>query len=235
MMTCLVPLAGPDFIRPDGSLKPMFEVEGEPLLVTALRSRPWFRSGESTTRGLVFVIREAEPTASFREFLQQEFPGCRVVTISHLTQGALFSAMAGAALLEKIDAPVCVDLVDILYNCDSSPLRLFEEQPDAAGIIPYFPSNKPKFSYLKIIQGRVKLTVEKQVISNHASAGTYFFRDAATFLEAVAGSLRMDKLVTWKDAFFLCPAYNALTLADRLVLPLEVRDVQPVSEWFHLE
>lgn len=235
MMTCLIPLAGPDFIRPDGSLKPLHDVDGEPLLVKALRSRPWFRSGEVTPEHLVFVIRETEQTAAFREFLDEAFPGCRVVTISQGTQGALFSALAAASLIERYDEPVCVDLVDILYDYDMSPLQLFQEHPDAAGIIPHFSSDNPKFSYLKILQGRVQLTMEKQVISSHASAGTYFFRDEATFLEAVAGSLRMDRLVTWKDAFFLCPAYNALTLAGRLVLPLEVRDVQPVSEWFHID
>ena len=47
-MNVVVPLAGPDFVHPLYGVRPLFEVDGRPLILTALESRPWIRFGEAT-------------------------------------------------------------------------------------------------------------------------------------------------------------------------------------------
>ena len=235
-LSYVVPLAGPDFIQPDGSVKPLHPVDGEPLFARALRSRPWFESARGDDGELVFVLRETEHTARFRAILDDVMPGARVATISDVTRGALLSAAAGVALLSDFERPVCVDLVDILYQPIGDPLACFDD-PACRGVVPWFPADDPKYSYLVFDESgdgvRVTQAAEKRVISRHASAGTYFFRDVPTFHDAVAASLRNAGEWSYKGVLFLCPAYNALVGAGGYVAATAVEGVTPVSALFH--
>jgi hypothetical protein len=229
-MQCIVPLAGPDFVRPDGTLKPLCLVDGEPLLFRVLSSRRW-HAHLKTSSGLVFVVRDLPETPAFCALVQDRYPHARFVTVSGLTNGALLSAAAGAALLHDYSVPLCVDLVDILYDVAQDPLRSFDD-PNCLGALPYFESTDPSYSYLVLEGGVLKATAEKRVLSSHASAGTYFFRDVPTFLQAVASSTRNAPAWAHRGALFICPAYNALV--DRgHVIGLVSANVFPLSKYFH--
>jgi hypothetical protein len=53
------------------------------------------------------------------------------------------------------------------------------------GALVSFDSDLPKYSYAEIDEnGIVKCTAEKEVISNHALCGAYFFSSSAGFLTA---------------------------------------------------
>jgi len=232
-MYSIVPLAGPDFILPNGSLKPLFKIDGISLIEKALKSRFWFQNGELETKDLIFILRDTERTPDFKAFLEKTFIDCKTLVISNITKGALLSSLAGCALIDNYNKPVCVDLVDIIYDCSSSPQELFKKNSDLSGIIPYFKSDNPKFSYLTIENEMVQQTVEKKVISNNASAGTYFFKDLPTFLRAASGSLKVNEILSYKGNMFLCPSYNPLILNGEKIVPFEVSGVISLSEIFH--
>jgi hypothetical protein len=105
--------------------------------------------------------------------------------------------------------------------------------PAVGGVLPCFPSDEPRYSYAEIAaDGSVVRTVEKRVISSHASAGTYLFRDAALFLRAAAHSLEYADSLAHKGALFLCPAMNGVIAEGLRVLPVPVGNVRPVSKSF---
>lgn len=232
-MYTIIPLAGPDFHSERG-VKPMLNVEGEPLVKRAITSRPWFKSGEQTTDKLIFVLRNTEHTQAFEKYIKDTFPGCKIATISHLTGGALMTALAGASLVHDFNEPVCVDLVDILYTVelDDSITGFFKKNSEYYGIIPCFEDNYDKYSYLQIKDNKVLRTAEKQVISNVASAGTYFFRDLPTLLEATAGSIENKDEYAYKGSLFMCPSYNELIRKGKEVAPLFVSNVVCLSRKF---
>lgn len=230
-MNCIVPLAGPDFVTPAFGLRPLHPIDGVPLIEAALTSRPWWRDGGLKAEGLVFVMREVAGAEQVRAFVADRFAGARIVMLSQPTGGALMSALAASALVAETGAPLIVDLVDILYNAEVDIESLFAE-PLIAGALPWFSSDEDCYSYLRLEGDRVTRTAEKQVISRHASAGTYFFRDVATFLDAAAFSLRHRDALAWRDALYLCPAFNGLIAAKRIVQAFEVADCRPVGKAF---
>lgn len=232
-MKCIVPLAGADFYSPAYGIKPLFPVDGEPLLEKVLTSRPWFLSGELRREDCIFVLRTGEGLEEFHAYLARAFPTSRQLTLSHPTGGALLSAMAGASLVTAYDEPLVVDLADILFAGDLRVSRLFEAEPELVGLLPYFESSESCFSYLQMDGSRVSRTAEKQVISSHASAGTYFFRTLADFVAAAAGSLAAGDAYTYRGIHFVCPAFNALVASGKLVRGVAVADVVPVSSVFH--
>lgn len=232
-MYCIVPLAGPDFILKDGRLKPLYEVDGEPLILKTINSRFWRKSGELKNENIIFVLRDTSKTEEFKGFLESQFSGCKTSIISDLTGGALLTILAGCALMQDFTAPICVDLVDILYDCDFSPFDMIKDDPDLIGVIPFFRSDNPKFSYMTVIDGFVSQTIEKRVISDKASAGSYFFKDLPTLLEAIEGSLARSQELSFNNSLFLCPSYNPLIAKGKKVKPFEVYNVHSLSDKFH--
>ena len=234
-MMCIVPLAGPDVVHPTHGIKPLMAVDGLPLVEAALTGRPWWRQGLLRPEGLVFVLRrDLEASAELETVLRTRFPGAAFAWLGELSGGALWSALAGTALLRRPDAPLCIDLVDILYECDDLVADRFAADADLAAVVPWFESSESCYSYLRMdAQGRVSEAAEKRVISTHASAGSYFFRDAATWLDAAAHSIRHRDRLAHKGALFVCPSVMGLIEAGRTVTGVPVNHPRPVSKLFH--
>ena len=64
-MRVVVPLAGPDFILKDGSLKANIKLNGEPLLSSVLNSRPWAKNMNPANYS--FVLFDTPETRAFFE------------------------------------------------------------------------------------------------------------------------------------------------------------------------
>jgi hypothetical protein len=227
----IVPLAGPDFERQDGSVKAEILVEGQPLLRRCLDRRIWWQRGQVQGKDLLFVLRDAPRSRRFAgECLAAWYPGAQVVTLSATACGAALSALAAVALAGDAQGPLCVDLVDIEYQSSFDPIRCFAGRGEVGAVALVFASTDPAYSYLRTdAEGNVVEATEKRVISQHASAGTYFFDSAATYLEALAHNLRHRQEVMHKGLFFVCPLYNGVVAGGRRVILEQVHDVRDIE------
>lgn len=232
-MFSIVPLAGPDFVHPHLGVRPLIPVNGKPLIESAVKSRPWFRSGRLASSDLIFAFRETEATENTRTQIKKLFRDSRDVVLSGMTAGALHTILAGAALIEDVTRPIAVDLADILFDSDLDPVHMFEENPNLAAIVPYFESSLPCYSYLEIDNGQVRRAKEKQVISSNASAGVYIFRDVSKLLAAASWSAGNYNEVCYGGAAFVCPAINGLIQAGWDVAARNVENPVSISKNFH--
>jgi len=231
-MKCVIPLAGPDFYSDSYGIKPLFDIKGTPLLEQALSSRFWIKNGELQVDDLIFVLKESEHTKVFTKYLVKTFPKSRICYIPQFTKGAILSASVGVSIINNPDEPIIIDLVDILFESDFSPLQVFEDQ-SINGILPYFSSDSKKYSYLDIKNNEVIKTAEKKIISNHASAGVYFFRNQEVFFKALHYSLINTKDLAVKGILFVCPAFNGIIEKNKVVVPCPVTITNELSSHFH--
>ena len=224
-MRVIVPLAGPDFILDGGGLKAEIDLEGQPLLYRVLKSRPW--AGKVAAQDHSFILIDAPETRVFAAgALAKWYPSSSVTFISRYTRGAALSALAGIATGEDVDTPIIVDLADILYTSTLDPAAVFNRNPDCGGIALTFKANNPAYSYLKMDAcGVFVRAAEKRVIADNASAGTYMFRDMATYLRALAHGLENEESQTFQDLFFVCPLFNGVKDQGKHVLLDPVTDV----------
>ena len=222
-MRVVVPLAGPDFILDCGKLKAEVPYDGVPFLRRALSSRRWANS----VKDYSFILIDKPETRAFATYaLADWYPGSSVTFISRHTRGAALSALAGMATTRCVDEPVIVDLADILYTSTIDPTSIFKIDTNCGGIALTFTSDNPAYSYLRLDNSDYfENAAEKQVISNHASAGTYIFRDMATYLRALAHSLDNQKSQTFNDLFFVCPLFNGVKDQGKRVILEPVADV----------
>lgn len=229
-MEVVVPLAGGDFERPDGTTKAEMLVDGQPLLLRALWSRSWWRRGDVTAADFRFILRDTPTSRRFAAGpLAQWFPDARHVFLSHMTAGAAFSVAAGVALCDPV-RPLCIDLADILYDETLDAAAAFAADPKLGGIALTFPSDLPVYSYLRLgADGRVVEAAEKRVISEHASAGTYFFRDAGAYNRALSHAVVERASQTYRDIFFVCPLFNGVIDAGLDVSAVPVTNVHDIK------
>lgn len=228
-MRIIVPLAGPDFELTDGTTRAERVVEGTPLLRLALESRSWWRSGTTTANDLVFILRD---TPTSRKFADQQllkwYPGSKTVFLSSFTGGAALTALAGLSLTDD-GSPLCIDLADILFDDEADPVTRFQDER-LGGLLLTFASSNPAYSYAEIgADGFVLRTAEKQVISDQASAGVYFFRDAATLLRAIGHSIQHRASLAFNGLLYVCPLYNGVIADGASVATVDVRQVRDIK------
>jgi hypothetical protein len=229
-MRIVVPLAGPDFIRPDGSVKAEIVVQGQPMLCAALGSRPW--AAEVAPEKHVFVMADRPETRAFASGpLARWYPGAAQVFLGQSTRGAALSALAGVAMSVADDGPLIVDLADILFASDLNPGSVFSRDPECGAIALAFQSKSPSYSYLRLDHdGRVVEAAEKRVISTNASAGTYVFADASVYLTAVAHALRDFDGQHHNGLLYVCPLFNGVLAAGYNVQLASVTDVFDIKQ-----
>lgn len=229
-MHVIVPLAGPDFVRADGSIKALEPFQGQPLLRYALNSRPWASKAKSYS----FVLYDCDETRQFaHEHLSKWYPGCSIVYLTTLSRGAAISALAGLSTLNEFCQPLVIDLADIIYKTNIDIEQVLQESPDIGGIALVFDSQNPQYSYLASDRsGRVVGAAEKKVISSQASAGTYIFSDCSTVLKAVAHAFENEPSQTHNNLFYVCPLFNgvlALGQQVTLVRAFDILDIKTTS------
>lgn len=214
-MHVIVPLAGPDFVRADGSIKALELFQGQPLLKYALDSRPW----ASKVKSYSFVLNDCDETRRFaHDYLSQWHQGCSIVYLSAFSRGAAMSALAGLSTLDEFCQPLIIDLADIIYKSNADIEQVLQAGPDIGGIALVFESRNPQYSYLVSDgSGRVVGAAEKKVISDQASAGTYIFRDSATVLKAIAHAIQNESSQTHNNLFYVCPLFNGVLAQGKQV------------------
>jgi hypothetical protein len=233
-MQCIVPLAGPQLTHPTYGLIPNYPIDGIPLLRRTIETRRWWTDRRLRAEDLIFVLREGPELREIRASVTGWFEGCRVVTLSHLTRGALLSALAGTAAVSALDEPLIVDLADILYDVDADIESRFADRSVGA-VATYFEASDACYSYFTFgADGSVASAAEKKVISRHASAGTYIFRSAGHFMASTGRALRDSREeLTVGRALFVCPVLNTIVRQGLKVIALEARNVRSVSKLLH--
>ncbi|MBO6505396.1 MAG: hypothetical protein JJ850_09240 [Kordiimonadaceae bacterium] len=227
-MKVIVPLAGPDFVLPNGMAKSeVVFADDQPLLTWTLNSRSWVRDGLVSSHDFVFVLHDNPVSRRFAENkLSEWYPGSTVMFTSCYTQGAAFTALIAVAVLpDHLNEAICIDLADIYYqeNVDLDVSLINSNGGGALALT--FQSTDPRYSYLRLNNvGKVIECQEKKVISQTASAGTYWFRSAKIYLDSLSYVLENQGEFLHHNLYFVCPVLNGVIDAG-----FDVR-IAPVSD-----
>lgn len=185
--------------------KPLIEIYGKPFFYWATQSILKFVEIESLT---FVVLKEHIERFGIDKRIYEYYPQARINIIEEVLPGAVLTCMEGVKNI--------ADGVPILFNdCDhlfvSKDFYDFcskENFTTLDGALLTFKSNDPKFSFVSFGEdGFVNKTIEKQVISNDAICGAYYFRNRQIFEDAVSEYL--DKCAYTE--YFVSGVYNIMT------------------------
>lgn len=214
MINVVIPMAGGDelFQRQGYPFaKPVTEIEGRPLIEHAfdcLRTIPDSR--------FVFVIRKEDDLRfHLRDMLRLLDPEAAVIRAEGKTAGAACTVMLAVEHIHP-DEELLVANGDQIFDFDLNiALASFRDRGLDAGTV-VFDSVHPRWSFVRTDEdGLVVEAAEKRPVSRNATAGVYYFRKGAFFLEAAQTMIRKGASVN--GAYFVCPSFNELVLDQKRV------------------
>lgn len=207
MLNIVIPMAGAGSrFAKEGykDPKPLIPVNGVPMIRVVINNLV-----PSQPHRFIFICQQAHVEAyGLTEKLSQWAPGCAIVGLNGLTQGAACTVLTARDFIDSDDALM-------IANSDQwVDVEIDEYLQDMAtrhldGLIMTMKADDPKWSFVGLNERQlVTRVVEKEVISDEATVGIYNFRRGADFMRAADRMISRDLRVN--NEFYVAPAYNQL-------------------------
>ena len=201
--TLLVPIAGKGqrFIDEGFHMpKPLIMVDGEHII-------DWsFKSIDVSEYNIVFVVRE-EHIRNFGidHVLKNKFgTDVTIVSTDKITSGTVASCLLAEKYIDN-DMPLVVYTLDVYFE----PRFNLDAVGDSDGFILTFKANNPAYSYVQLNEnGTAARTAEKEIISENAAVGIYYFKRGSDFVKY--SHEMIDKNLRSNNEFYVCPLYNLM-------------------------
>jgi dTDP-glucose pyrophosphorylase len=207
MLTIVIPMAGRGSRFADAGYtvpKPLIEIHGTPMIEVVVRNL----SPSEPARFVFLCQAEHLRTYAFAEGLRQAAPGCEIVPVDGITEGAACTVLLAEAAIDPDD-------VLVIANSDQWVDRTMDTHLDALrgealdGLIMTMTATDPKWSFVRMNEGgRVTEVVEKVPISDEATVGIYTFARGGDFVRAAKAMIAADERVNGE--FYVAPVYNQL-------------------------
>lgn len=219
MLNIVMPMAGRGkrFIDAGFTVpKPLIPVYGQPmtkLVIDNLRpARPH--------RFIFLVLQEHIEAFGFDRHLRVWEPGCVIVPVKAVTQGAACTVLLARNIIDSKD-PLMIANCDQWVDVDIDEYLASMDAEKADGIIMTMSADDPKWSYCRFdATGKMVEVVEKQVVSNEATVGIYNYAQGRDFVAAadamIAANLRVN------NEFYVAPAYNQLIAQGQRIMHFNV-------------
>jgi dTDP-glucose pyrophosphorylase len=219
MLNIVIPMAGAGsrFANDGYTLpKPLIPVHGRPMLQWVVRNlRP------AQAHRFVFICQRRHAVDfNLHRMLAEWAPGCAVVMIDGLTQGAACTVLAARELIDS-RLPLMIANSDQFADTDIDAYLAAAAAPGVDGLIMTMRADDAKWSYVgRDEAGRVNRVVEKQVISNDATVGIYNFRRGQDFVAAADEMIAADDRTNGE--FYVAPVYNRLIARGQRVETFDI-------------
>lgn len=156
-------------------------------------------------------------------------PSAKVIRVPESTKGSACTALLAASQIPLDDHLLIVSANELVDMNLSDVIKDFRERELDGGTLT-FRSVHPRYSYVRLNNaGMVIEAAQQNPISNNATAGVFWFRRTADFVEAVKLMIRKNASVSGQ--FFVAPAFNELILKHARVgvYELEVCKYRPLK------
>ena len=206
MINIVLPIAGRGsrFANAGYNLpKPLIKVHGKPMIEVVVNNiKP-----KVNHRFIFLALQDHLDNLSMRDTLNRIAPGCEIVPVTKVTEGAACTVLLAKNLINNSDQLMIANSdqwVDIDINEYLSVLK-----DDCDGLIMTMWADDPKWSFVGLDEnGYVNNVVEKKVISNEATVGIYNFKKGSDFVKSAEQMIKKNLRVN--NEFYVAPAYNEM-------------------------
>ena len=173
----------------------------------------WSMSSINTDEcNVIFAVRlEHINNFSIDDILRKKFGNdIEIVVIDRVTDGSVSTCLLAKDLINN-DLPLVIYTPDVYFENQFSPSCI---PSDLDGFLLTFKANSPAHSYVELDEnGKALRTAEKEVISQNAAVGVYYYKTGKMFVEYAEEMI--SKNIRTKGEFYICPMYN-LMIRDNL-------------------
>lgn len=156
---------------------------------------------------IIFAVRlEHINNFSIDDILKQKFgEHIEIIVIDRVTDGSVSTCLLAKHLIDN-DLPLIIYTPDVYFENQFSPSEVPE---NLDGFLLTFKANSPAHSYVELGEaGHALRTAEKEVISQNAAVGVYYYKTGRMFVEYAEEMI--SKNIRTKGEFYICPMYNLM-------------------------
>ena len=190
--------------------KPLIKLNGKPLFLHAINSI----SIPNVPMKYSFIVRQEHIDKYYiDQGIEAILPEANIFSVLKTTRGAVETCLMAESVISPDDAILVMDC-DLEFRSEEFNRAILEilsmpAEKARGGILVSFTSRDSRYSYAQTdASGNVIRTAEKEVISDHALCGAYFFASGNGFVNA-AHRLLNDPVFT-KPEYYLSLLYNYL-------------------------
>jgi choline kinase len=200
----LLPIAGDGirFVKEGYEIpKPLIKIEDDFLVQKSLRSI------DLEDCNLIFVVKKdhIENNQIDTKLIELYGNQIKIIATDTKTGGALSSCLLANNEINN-DIPLLIFTPDCYFEPKIIPSNI---DSTLDGLVCVFESSSDAHSYVKLNENNhVTQTAEKEVISNDAIGGFYYFKSGKLFVD-YANKL-IDRKLTTKGEYYIAPVYNLL-------------------------
>lgn len=215
MLNIVIPMAGRGsrFAKEGYALpKPLITVHGKPMIELVINNlRP-----KRDHRFVFLCLKEHLDTYSIDKKLKDWAPGCEVVVVDTVTEGAACTVLLAKDLIND-DNSLMIANSDQWIDLDINEYLQFMGDKKSDGLIMTMWADDPKWSFVRLDgQGLVMEVVEKEVVSNEATVGIYNYNRGKEFVEAAESMIAKNLRVN--NEFYVAPVYNEMIQKGKRIL-----------------
>ena len=202
-LTVLIPMAGAGSRFQQAGYtfpKPLIDVKGKPMIQLVVENL-------NIKANYVYVVqKEHREKYNLDTLLNLITPGCKIVEVDGITEGAACTALLAKEYINK-DTPLFFANSDQFVEWDSNEFLYKMNETNADGGIVSFRATHPKWSFAKVDEkGLVTEVAEKNPISDIATVGYYYWKKGSDFVKYAEDMIEKDIRVN--NEFYVCPVFN---------------------------
>jgi HAD superfamily hydrolase (TIGR01509 family) len=155
----------------------------------------------------IFIVRKEHcEKYNLKQLLAVISPGCKIVEVDHLTEGAACTVLLAKEFINN-DEPLLIANSDQFIEWDSNEFMYSMTSGKVDGGILTFLNTHPKWSYVKLDDNDFVTEVkEKEVISTNATVGIYYWQRGSDFVKYAEQMI--SKNIRVNNEFYVAPVYN---------------------------
>lgn len=205
MINIVIPMAGrgsrfaeAGYVMP----KPLIDVFGHPMIEYVTKNI----TPKCEHRFIYICQEEHLKKYDLAKELTRMAPGCEIITIDHITEGAACTVLLAEKYIDN-DDELMIANSDQYVDTDINDYLAAMRTKD--GLIMTMPADDPKWSFINYDQdGNVTMVREKEVISNEATVGIYNYKHGKDFVKYAHQMI--DKNIRVNNEFYVAPVYNEM-------------------------
>lgn len=219
-MNILVPMAGAGSRFANAGYafpKPLIEVRGKPMIQVVVENL------NIDAKYTYVVQKEHYEKFNLKYLLNFLTPGCEIVTTEGVTEGAACTTLLAKEFINN-EEPLLIANSDQYIEWSSSEFMYTMSNCRCDGGILVFKSTHPKWSYVKTDgDGNVIDLREKQVISDMATVGIYYWRHGVEYVKYAERMISGDRRVN--NEFYVAPVYNEAIQDGKKIKTHQVKEM----------
>jgi hypothetical protein len=157
------------------------------------------------------------------DVLDEIAPGCKIVEIDGLTDGAARTTLFAKDLIDN-DTPLLIANSDQVIVWSPSAFTATLASVDAVAL---FKADDSKWSYSKIEDGFITEIAEKKVISDNANVGIYGWAKGSEYVKCAEQMIAKD--IKTNNEFYIAPVYNEAIADGHKVVPYFVEEMHGIG------